>query len=254
MGVVHTPGAAYGWRARIGLLQPGVVSDTNPFEFYMMAPEGVQMVLTSLNLGGMTEANYERAIAGLETPVQRLLPRKPDVMVQTGIPPLVYHGWGIEEKLRERVAKLTSIPYVTDAAGSIAAMTAVGIKSVVVVSAFEDSLAKLIETYLGHAGIEMLGHVNACEGTDLPSGELSLDAVYQAAKVVYEKNEAEADGIWITQASMPSVGVIADLERDLSVPVVSTAQALMWAGLRLAGIRDQISGFGQLFDIQELDY
>ena len=42
MGVVHTEGAAYGWRARIGLLQPGNVSDTNPFEFYMM-PEGMSM-------------------------------------------------------------------------------------------------------------------------------------------------------------------------------------------------------------------
>ena len=125
MGVVHTPGANYGWRARIGLLQPGVVSDTNPYEFYMMAPEGVQMVQTSLGIASLSEANYARAIAGLEAPVQRLLPRKPDVLIQTGIPPLVHGGWGVEEELRQRVAKLTSIPYVTDAAGSIAAMKAV---------------------------------------------------------------------------------------------------------------------------------
>ena len=31
-------GAAYGWRARIGMLQPTRVSDTNPYEFYLMAP------------------------------------------------------------------------------------------------------------------------------------------------------------------------------------------------------------------------
>ena len=254
MGVVHTPSRAYGWRARIGLLQPGEVSDTNPFEFYMMAPEGVQMVLTSLNLGSMSEANYERALANLETPVQRLLPRKPNAIIQTGIPPLVHAGWNVETELRERVARLTPIPYITDAAGSIAAMKAVGIGRVVVVSAFEDPLPDLIKRYLGHAEVEMVGHVNAREGSALESGELSLQKVYDAARSLYEEHAAEADGIWITQASMPSVGVIAELERDLDVPTVSSAQALMWAGLRLAGINHRIEGFGRLFDVPDLDY
>ena len=250
MGVVHTPGANYGWRARIGLLQPGIVSDTNPYEFYMMAPEGVQMVQTSLGIASLSEANYARAIADLEAPVQRLLPRKPDVLIQTGIPPLVHSGWGVEEELRQRVAKLTSIPYVTDAAGSIAAMKAVGIGRVVVVSAFVDPLPGLITTYLGHAGIEAVAHANAREGSDLEAGQLSLETVYDTAKGLHEAHP-EADGIWITQASMPSVGVIADLERDCGVPVISTAQALMWAGLRLVGIEDRITGFGRLFDVRE---
>jgi maleate isomerase len=250
MGVVHTPGASYGWRARIGLLQPGIVSDTNPYEFYMMAPEGVQMLQTSLGIASLSKENYARAIAGLEAPVQRLLPRKPDVLIQTGIPPLVHGGWGVEETLRQRVAKLTPIPYVTDAAGSIAAMKAVGIRRVVVVSAFVDPLPGLITTYLGHAGIDVVAHANAQEGSDLETGLLSLETVYAAAKGVYEAHASEADGIWITQASMPSVGAIADLERDLGVPVISTAQALMWAALRLVGIDDRITGFGRLFDVR----
>jgi hypothetical protein len=113
MPVSHSPGAAYGWRARIGLFQPGVVSDTNPFEFYMMAPSGVQMMLTSLGIDHPSEASYDRAITDLETPVERLLARQPDVMVQTGIPPLVIQGWGVEDELRKRVARLTAVPPVT---------------------------------------------------------------------------------------------------------------------------------------------
>ncbi len=217
----------------------------------MMAPEGVQMVLTSLGLGGMSVANYERALAGLEGPVERLLPRKPNAIIQTGIPPLVHAGWGVEAELRERVARLTPVPYITDAAGSIAAMKAVGIRRVVVVSAFEDPLPDLIKSYLAHAKVEMVGHVNAAAGSDLESGELPLLTVYEAARSVFEEHAAEADGIWITQASMPSAGVIAELERDLGVPAVSSAQALMWAGLRLAGISDRIDGFGRLFDVPE---
>ncbi len=254
MGLMHSPGAAYGWRARIGLLQPGVVSDTNPYEFYLMAPEGVQMVLTSLGLGGMSEANYQRVIANLETPVERLLLREPDAIIQTGIPPLVHHGWGIEEKLRERVAKLTPIPYITDAAASIAAMRVLNIKRVAVVSGFDDHMVGLIKTYLGHAGIEVMAHGNVHREPRGHSGGLPLEVVYRTARQTYLDHGGEADGFWITEASIPSVGVINELETDLQVPVVTSAQALMWAGLLLAGVREPVRGFGRLFEVQQIAY
>lgn len=251
MGVVHTEGAGYGWRARIGLLQPGSVSDTNPFEFYMMAPEGVQLVLTSLNVPSYSEQGYAQAIAGLEAPVQRLLPRKPDVMIQTGVPPLVHAGWGIEDELRERVAKVTSVPYISDAAASIAAMKAVGITKVLVVGTFQSPVRELIKTYLDHVGIDTAGYANPAEGTGLEAGLLTLEMIQQAAIDEFKKLGAQADGLWLTPASMPSVGVIAVLERELGVPVISSAQSLMWAGMRIAGIDDRIAGFGRLFDVQE---
>jgi maleate cis-trans isomerase len=47
---------------------------------------------------------------------------------------------------------------------------------------------------------------------------------------------------------------VAELERNLGVPVVTSAQALMWAGLLLAGVREPVSGFGKLFDVHEIDY
>src|SRR5687768_17382271 len=78
-----SPGAAYGWRARIGMLQPTMVSDTNPVEFYLMAPPGVQLVLTSLGLsdGQHSDEDYLRAIAGIETPLRRLHGRRVDAIV-----------------------------------------------------------------------------------------------------------------------------------------------------------------------------
>ncbi|MFC1815066.1 hypothetical protein ACFL0M_03795 [Thermodesulfobacteriota bacterium] len=255
MGITHSPGAAYGWRARIGLLQPGVVSDTNPYEFYLMAPQGVQLILTSLGVGGMSQKNYDRAIANFETPVKRLVARKPDAIIQAGIPPLVTHGWGIEDELRARVAKITSTPYISDAAGCIKAMQALNMKQIVVVSAFSDELVELIRSYLKHAEIEVLGHfcVRKTNSSE-ESGSLPLEVVYRAARSIYLQHAKHVDGIWITQASVPSVGIINDLETDLGVPVVTSAQALMWAGLRLAGVHTPVTSFGRLFDVQEPDY
>jgi maleate isomerase len=242
----YTRGAAYGWRARIGLLQPGMISDTNPFEFYMMAPEGVELILTSMGLGGMSEANYERVIANLETPIKRVVSRKADAIIQTGIPPLVYHGWGIEEKLHDRVAQVTPTPYISDAAACIAGMHALGMARIAVVSAFDDDLVTLIRGYLKNAGIDLVGHQSVPREENGETGSLSLETVYRTAREVYQRHKP-VDGIWITQASVPSVGVIEDLEHDLRVPVVTSAQALMWAGLGMAGVRQPVAGFGKLF-------
>lgn len=42
-------------------------------------------------------------------------------------------------------------------------------------------------------------------------------------------------------------GFIDELEATLGKPVVTSTQAFLWRMLRLAGIKDQISGYGALF-------
>jgi maleate cis-trans isomerase len=74
-----------------------------------------------------------------------------------------------------------------------------------------------------------------------------LGVVYHSAKELY-KRAGRVDGIWITGAFMPTVGMIGMLEQDLGVPVVSSMQALMWIGLRMANVPDRLQGFGRLFE------
>ncbi len=42
--------------------------------------------------------------------------------------------------------------------------------------------------------------------------------------------------------------VIARLENELGVPVITSTQALLWHALRLAGIDDPIEGYGRLLE------
>ena len=44
-----------------------------------------------------------------------------------------------------------------------------------------------------------------------------------------------------------TVGALAPLEAELGIPVVSANQAAFWDCLRLAQVKDQVEGFGQLF-------
>jgi maleate isomerase len=248
MGLSYSPGAAYGWRARIGLLQPTVVSDNNPFEFYLMAPPGVQLVLTSLGLEETTPENYERALANLETPVRRVVARGVDAIIQSGVPPLVLRGWGIEKELRERVAKLTPAPYITDMGACIKAMKALQIVRVVIAGGFDSETIARIADYVAHAGIEVVGHERVQRREGDSGGSMALEAVYRVGRRAYQASGGAADGVWLTPASIPTVGVIEALEQDLGAPVISSAQALMWAGLRMAGVQTPVTGFGRLLE------
>jgi len=239
------PGASYGWRARFGVLQPGAVSDNNPFEFYLMAPPGVQMFLTSLGVQATTEDGYARAMAGLEQPVRRLLARKVDVLVQAGVPPIVTAGWGSEEKLRVRVAALTAVPYVTDITCCIEAMQTLGVTKVAVLT--RASLLQGLGDYLEHANIQMVAdqEIEAPEGEEMCNVPLSLP--YRAAAAL-RRAATSAEAILILGAFMPTVGMIQSLEDAVGIPVVSSAQAMMWAGLRRAGVpAAEVVGFGRLF-------
>src|SRR4051812_35388589 len=100
----------YGWRARIGFIGPSGASENTPYEFYLMAPRGVTMVVNTLGLTFTGTADPVAAFADLETPVKELTQRGVHAIVQVGVPYLVAGGPGYERRLAERVAQVTSVP------------------------------------------------------------------------------------------------------------------------------------------------
>jgi maleate cis-trans isomerase len=47
---------------------------------------------------------------------------------------------------------------------------------------------------------------------------------------------------------MPTIEVLARLERDLRKPVISSASAMVWHALRTAGVKASVHGFGRLLE------
>lgn len=247
MSPASQPKPEYGWRARIGMLKPSRVIDTNAHEFYLMAPPGVELFVTSMGVARMTQSEYDKAITGLEAPLRSLLNHQPDVILQAGVPPIVTHGWGFEDELLARARQLTTVPLVTDVGSSIRGLRTLGCTRIVMLSfGFDDALVNHISDYLDHAEISLVAAARVQTHPDEDAARVPLDTVYRCARDLYDGHRSRVDGIWITHASMPSVAVLEDLERDLDMPVISSAQALMWAGLRAADITEPLAGFGQL--------
>jgi maleate cis-trans isomerase len=255
MGIVPFAGATYGWRAAIGVILPGITSETNAYEFYLMAPPGVIMVHTALNVGGREQRHYDEALGRLEDAVKALVERHVDAIVQAGVPPIVTHGWGFEDEVLAQVAAITPVPAITDIGACIAGMRRLQMQRVVMLTGFNtdlygDTMHNLLIDYVRHAGIEVVAADSVKTTPFREISRLPVAVTYRAAKALY-RSAGPVDGIWITGAFMPSAGMIGQLEADVGAPVVSSMPALVWKGLRMAGIADQIAGFGRLLELDD---
>jgi maleate cis-trans isomerase len=56
----------------------------------------------------------------------------------------------------------------------------------------------------------------------------------------------DADGILISCGNLRTFEAIEPLEKDFSVPVVTSNQAGLWQALRMAGIKDKLTDLGRL--------
>jgi len=59
-----------------------------------------------------------------------------------------------------------------------------------------------------------------------------------------------ADAVFLSGTGMPTVTVLESLEQDLGKPVISSASAMMWHALRLAGVGQSVMGYGRLLTIR----
>ena len=111
-----------------------------------------------------------------------------------------------------------------------------------------ENLQNGLADYLGHAGLQIV----ASAGIEAPEGEemacVPLSLPYRAAVQLWGRARV-AEAMLILGAFMPTVGMIHALEAAIRAPVVSSAQAMMWQGLRLAGVpASEVVGFGRLFE------
>ena len=69
-------------------------------------------------------------------------------------------------------------------------------------------------------------------------------------KFAEEINHYEAEAIFLSCGGIRSTEVINEIEKRLGKPVITSNQAQFWSCLRRAGIKDNLIGFGKLFNHQ----
>ncbi len=240
--------ASYGWRARIGKLNPTVVASTFVYEFYKIAPPGVMLLTRNLSVRDVRErGDLDASVALMEGAVKELKQAGANLILGAGIPVLLSAGADGNDKILYRLRELSGLPAITTLSSAVDAFRQLGSRRIAVATAYgQSALGEKLAEFLGGQGFEVAG-LSTIE-TGLPSIEkprLDFGFVYQYGKKVFREAD-RPDVLYLPSSSWPTVEYVEYLERDLGAPVVSSALATFWNCFHVLGIHEPIKGYGRL--------
>jgi len=236
----------YGWRGKFGFVNPSIV-DTVLMEFYQILPEGVLVTPVDLKIQNLLDNEFQSAINKIEEAVKILDYEEVQAIIVGGTPPITKLGFDADKDIIHNVEKLTGKPTSTTPTAEVDAMRALGMKKIALISPYVEALNQHLCTYLEHCGFDVvvtrgLGIVKNVDLTKVP-----FTTAYVQAKAAFLEVKGMVDGIFLTCPRWPTVRSIAPLESDLGIPVVTSAQALVWKALNMLKVRKVRPGFGKLF-------
>jgi maleate cis-trans isomerase len=239
----------FGWRARLGVLVPPGNPTVEP-EFYMMAPQGVTIHFARLQ--GFQSASAPGAAAGMEArtlayldelpgPAKALGSVSPSVVILAHTASSYATGFANEPQLIDRLAALTGATSITAARAVLAALQHLGVKKLALGTPYPEAISAKGRAFWEGAGFDIVGYHRLADVQNIYT-----ESEQRAYLLARQANTPDADAVLLSGTGLPTVGVLETLEQDLKKPVISSNQASLWQALRLAGVRQAISGFGSL--------
>ena len=120
---------------------------------------------------------------------------------------------------------------VTTSGAVIAAVHALGIQKVAVVTPYDEAVGVKLRAYLNEAGVEV-----AAQNDMGLTGRIWTVPNEVTADLVRRTARGGGDAVLLSCTNLRTYDLIASLEQELGVPVLSANQVTMWAVLAAAGV------------------
>jgi len=223
----------------LGYVIPHLYTDMDAYQFYRVAPEGMMLVTTGLDLRDYTLAAVEKELPMLWQRFDLLAKKKVDRLSLSGVPVASALG---RRKMREILAegeKRTGLACDTDLEAHIATLQHLGASKIALATRWPEAVNAALTRYLAEAGIEVLACASRARTLDqnkLSSAaadhELALEL---GGKALREAPRAQAllmpGGLWHAIHAVPLI------EAEHGKPVLLNILSTTWAALRAAGDR-----------------
>jgi maleate isomerase len=239
-----------GWRARLGFLVPPG-NPTVETEMIAMAPQGVSLHFhrmlargTPGSLEGQTERNRSM-IESIDGAAEQLAMVKPDVIVVAHTATSYQLGRSGEADLLGRVERSTGRRVVTAFGSVVRALERLNVRKLALGTPYSPEVTLQGKAHLEAHGFEIV-KLDSLKGIE-NIYDTTAEQAYRLARAV---DADDADAMFLSGTGMPTVSVLELLEQDLGKPVISSASAMMWHALRLAGVGQPIAGYGRLLTLR----
>ena len=148
-----------------------------------------------------------------------------------------------ETELRNRIERAGEAKAVTTSGAVAEALRTLGIRRVAVATPYPEELNVLERQFLEDEGIEVLSVAGMGIVDAFSIGKVTPQETHEFARRVWRE---DADGMFISCTNLRTIDVLARLEAELGVPVVSSNLATFRGCLRALGHRGPIEGYGRL--------
>ena len=141
---------------QLGYVIPHLYTDLDAYQFYRVAPEGMMLVTTGLDLKDYTLASVERELPALWQRFDLLAKKKVDRIALSGVPVASALG---RKRMREILAEgesRTGLPCDTDLEAHIAVLQHFGATRIALATRWPDAVNAALTRYLAEAGIEVI--------------------------------------------------------------------------------------------------
>jgi len=224
---------------QLGYVIPHLYTDLDAYQFYRVAPEGMMLVTTGLDLKDYTLAAVERELPVLWQRFDLLAKKKVDRISLSGVPVASALG---RKKMREILTEgedRTGIPCDTDLEAHIATLQHLGAKRIALATRWPEAVNAALTRYLADAGIEVIAcrsrARSLAENKQSSAADDHLLALDLGDQVLREAPDAQAllmpGGLWHAIHAVPL------LEAKHGRPVLLNILSTTWAALRAAGNR-----------------
>ena len=219
---------------------PHAYTDNDAYQFYRVAPEGMMLVTTGLDLQGHSLEAVENELPAFWNAIDLLTRRKVDRIALSGVPVASMLG---RKRMLDILAKAqdrSGIACDTDFEAHIAALKHFGATRIAVATRWHEATTTAVKRYLAEAGIEVIamrsrgssfGVRKESSGAD--DHQLALDL---AGQVLRDAPQAQAllmpGGLWHAIHAVPLIE--AEFGKPVLLNILSTTRAaLVAAGDRM---------------------
>lgn len=155
-------------------------------------------------------------------------------------------GLGHDKDIVSKIEKATNIPAVATAGAVVNALKSLNLSKISVATPYTAEINLLERKFLEQNGFTILKIKGLGLTDNLEISRQKPETVIQMAKLV---DTSQSDGIFLSCTNLPTVEVIASLEKRLRKPVVSSNTATMWSMLKRIGYTYAVEGWGSLFQV-----
>jgi len=224
---------------QLGYVIPHLYTDMDAYQFYRIAPEGMVLVTTGLDLKDYTLAAVETELPSLWQRFDLLAKKKVDRISLSGVPVASALG---RKKMREILAEgeaRTGLPCDTDLEAHIATLHHLDATRIALATRWPEAVVAALTRYLAEAGIEVIASISRARSLDQNKYSSAADdhllALELGGQVLCEAPDAQAllmpGGLWFAVHAVPL------LEAEHGRPVLLNILSTTWAALHAAGDR-----------------